>query len=42
MRNDAWRMQLLICQGYVPAQSERTGYYSDKPKVHIPSNNFNF
>jgi len=33
IRNDSWRQQVLILQGFVPALSTQQGTYYNKPKV---------
>lgn len=33
LRNDAWRLQILMIQGYVSTTSIQTGVYSKKPNV---------
>lgn len=33
IRNDSWRQQVLIVQGFVPAISVQQGTFYDKPKV---------
>lgn len=33
MRNETWRLQVLIVQGFVPTLSMQTGMYSKEPQV---------
>lgn len=33
LRNDTWRAQVLLIQGYVPVQSLQTGLFSQQPVV---------
>jgi hypothetical protein len=33
LRNESWRLQVLLAQAYVHAFSTVEGYYSHKPKV---------
>ena len=33
LRSDAWRLQVLVVQGYVPFASKQDGHYNDKAKV---------
>jgi hypothetical protein len=33
IRNDGWRQQLLMLQGFIPSLSVQQGSYFDKPKV---------
>jgi hypothetical protein len=36
LRNEAWRMQIVMIQGYVPTISVQSGIYSQKPQVLCP------
>lgn len=33
LRNDSWRLQVLMIQGYVPTVSMHSGLYSKQPHV---------
>jgi hypothetical protein len=33
LRNDAWRQQVLLIQGYIPTTSTQSGLYSQQPHV---------
>lgn len=35
LRSEAWRVQVLLAQGYTPIASKQDGFYSDAPKVPI-------
>lgn len=35
LRNDSWRLQVLIIQGYVPAMSSQIGHFSAENKVNL-------
>ena len=35
LRNDSWRLQVLIIQGYIPAMSSQVGFFSAENKVNI-------
>ena len=33
VRSEAWRLQVLVVQGFVPSVSKQDGHYNDKAKV---------
>lgn len=33
LRNETWRLQVLLIQGYIPSKSTLKGFYSQEPQV---------
>ncbi len=40
LRNEAWRSQIVMIQGYIPTTSTQTGVYSQKPTVSVHISSF--